>query len=84
MFLDGAKMTLRIPLVQLYLARKPCWPRREATGAGGAVNGGPAAVLEVVRPAFSYKCTAYVLWRSGAEKLLVRSLPYGILYLFIW
>lgn len=80
----------------LYLARKACWPRREAnrssiaprgaaTGAaagsaprersidadtvrGDAASSSPG--VEIVVPAFSYKCTAYVLWNAGARKLL--------------
>jgi len=58
----------------LYLARKACWPRREARVTGAGAADAPASGAEIVRPAFSYKCTAYVLWKSGAEKLLARTL----------
>ena len=54
----------------LYLARKPMLPDRarlprSAAGAAAQVRA-PGLVL----PGFSYKTTAYVLWPSGAAKLL--------------
>ena len=54
----------------LYVARKPMLPDRarlprSAAGAAAQVRA-PGLVL----PGFSYKTTAYVLWPSGAAKLL--------------
>jgi len=52
----------------LYLGRKACWPAREV-----CVDDPPSGVevrLRLVRPSFSYKTTAYVLYASGARKLL--------------
>ena len=49
----------------LYLSRKPLAPDR------GTLERPKGAECRhrLVRPGFSYKTTAYVLWRRGAEKL---------------
>ena len=65
----------------LYLGRNPMRPEhdrllpraREGAGAGAG-----AASVRLLVPGFSYKTTAYVLWRRGAPKLpppLTSSLP---------
>lgn len=54
----------------LYLTRHALKPASE-TLLGGRMHGrGGVKRVQLVAPAFSYKTTAYVLWREGARKLL--------------
>jgi len=57
----------------MYLARRPMCPHRDVLLPHSVADAGSdkdAFKLCLVRPAFSYKLTAYVLWKRGAEKLL--------------
>jgi hypothetical protein len=70
----------------LYLARKAMRPENDRTlpfsrASGGASEAGPPARrrLRIVVPGFSYKTTAYVLWRSGAAKLLQSGLEHKLI-----
>jgi len=57
------------PLDMLYLSRKAMQPARDLALESETSSGGNPRV-RLVRPSFSYKTTAYVLWRRGARKLL--------------
>jgi collagen beta-1,O-galactosyltransferase len=47
-------------------------PNRQPVGASAVRDGATSCSpsVEIVVPAFSYKCTAYLLWHAGARKLL--------------
>ena len=55
----------------LYLGRKAMRPEHDRVLPRPASRDGHAASsVRLLVPGFSYKTTAYILWRSGAEKLL--------------
>lgn len=55
----------------LYLARRAMKPASDKlVGERGRASATSSARVRLVEPAFSYKTTAYVLYRRGAQKLL--------------
>jgi len=61
----------------MYLARRPMRPHCDVLlpRTVGMAVGQTVGTVRLVRPSFSHKTTAYVLWRRGAEKLLAATFP---------